>query len=298
MKLSSVLIIYREKSNYAEETALFCKQLFSEKAIHTLIRDSDFISNPIKSTLDNFPNLPELAIILGGDGTVLKSANELFIHKIPILSFNIGGHLGFLTQDKKLLFDKSFLSLIENDNFTIDSRNMIECSLVKNIKENNIKPLIIKYFALNDFYLKSVEEDLSPTNRIKIEINNEQVNEYKGDGIIISTATGSTAYSMAAGGPIVHPSVEALIINPICPMSLSNRPVVIPISSKIIIKTIGDLPGALQLWKDGSKCLKLEHRDYCEIKHAKFPLKMIYLESSITYYSALIKKLEWKGNLT
>ncbi len=298
MKLSSILIIYREKSKFAEETAFLCKQFFSEKAINTIAIHSDFINTPIKETLDKFSNIPELAIILGGDGTVLKSANELFIYKIPILSFNIGGHLGFLTQEKQLLFDKSFLSLIEQDKFTIDSRNMLECILFKGLKKNNSEPINIKYYALNDFYFKSVEEDLSPTNQIRIEINNEKVNEYKGDGLIISTATGSTAYSMAAGGPIVHPSVDALIINPICPMSLSNRPVVIPINSKIVVKTISELPGALQLWKDGSKCLKLETNDYCEIKKANIPLKMIYLENSISYYSTLIKKLEWKGNLT
>ena len=97
----------------------------------------------------------------------------------------------------------------------------------KDLSEKNI---IKSYNALNDFYFKSVEEDISPTNQIQIEIDNEKVNEYKGDGLIISTSTGSTAYSMAAGGPIVHPSIDAMIINPICPMSLASRPIVIPLS--------------------------------------------------------------------
>ena len=89
--------------------------------------------------------------------------------------------------------------------------------------------------SLKKGFFKSIEEDISPTNQIQIEINNEKVNEYKGDGLIISSSTGSTAYSMAAGGPIIHPSIDALVINPICPMSLASRPIVIPYTSKVTI---------------------------------------------------------------
>jgi len=98
-----------------------------------------------------------------------------------LLSINIGGNLGFLTQEKDFLFDKSFIDILENGEYTIDFRNRLNCNVYNNgtISE---KKIIKSYHALNDFYFKSVEEDISPTNQIQIEIDNEKVNEYKGDG--------------------------------------------------------------------------------------------------------------------
>ena len=151
------------------------------------------------------------------------------------------------------------------------------------------------FFALNDFYFKSKEDDLCSTNQIKIEIDGESVNEYKGDGLIISSATGSTAYSMAAGGPIVHPLIDSIIINPICPMSLSSRPIIIPGKSKIVIKTISK---ELQIWKDGSRCVSFNKSDYCLIQKSSNITNMISLKNSASYYNTLIQKLEWRGNLS
>ena len=292
MKISLVLIIYRSNSTIAKDTASFCESILREKKILSLKIDSNFNEKLLKENLDNISEKPNLAIVLGGDGTVLKSANELANLNIPILSFNIGGNLGFLTQDKKFLFDKSFLSLLQKDQFDTDTRTMLECTLyTNNLKEK-------KYEALNDFYFKSIETDISPTNRIRLEIDNEKVNEFKGDGLIISSATGSTAYSMAAGGPIVHPLISAFVINPICPMSLSSRPIVVPDTSKIVVKIVDDKNKFLQLWKDGTKCQMVNYSNYCKIKKGSKPTKMIVLRESISYYNTLTKKLEWKGNLS
>ena len=124
------------------------------------------------------------------------------------------------------------------------------------------------------------------------------MNEYKGDGLIISTSTGSTAYSMAAGGPIVHPSIDAMIINPICPMSLASRPIVIPNTSKVIIKPVKKSKGEIKLWRDGSKCMTIKETHYCEIKKGKSPCKIIRFKKRANYYNTLIKKLDWKGDLS
>ena len=180
---------------------------------------------------------------------------------------------------------------------TIDSRNRLKCTVKSNDSKNE-KNIIKSYDALNDFYFKSDEEDISPTNQIQIDINTEKVNEFKGDGLIISSSTGSTAYSMAAGGPIVHPSINALIINPICPMSLASRPIVIPDTSKVIIRAVKNSKGAIRLWKDGSKCISIKQTYYCEIEKGTKPCKMIRFNKSNSYYSTLIKKLEWKGDLS
>ena len=230
MKLSLVLIIYRSDSSIAQEASKFCEEVLKAKNINSKRIESDIYKDEIEKYFCNLELQPNIGIVLGGDGTFLKCANALADYDIPLLSINIGGNLGFLTQEKDFLFDKSFIEILENEEYKIDFRNRLNCNVCINGTSSE-KKVIKSYDALNDFYFKSVEEDISPTNQIQIEIDNEKVNEYKGDGLIISTSTGSTAYSMAAGGPIVHPSIDAMIINPICPMSLASRPIVIPNSS-------------------------------------------------------------------
>ena len=300
MQISLVLIIYRSDSTIAKTTASNCENSLKNEGISSITVDSKLNKSSIESIFKINSKLPQLAIVLGGDGTVLKSTNVLINFKIPILSFNIGGHLGFLSQEKEFLLNQSFISLLKNNEFTIEERNMLQCKVLKknSQKEDKSYTEFDKIFALNDFYFKSVDNDISPTNQIQLEINGEKVNEYKGDGLIIASATGSTAYSMAAGGPIVHPEIDVMIINPICPMSLSNRPIIIPSNSIITVKPVKDLKRSLQLWQDGSKSLTISYSDYCELKKAETPAKMISLKNSMSYYSTLIKKLDWKGNLS
>ena len=297
MKLSLVLIVYRSDSSIALEASKFCEKVLKDKNIKSYRVASDFHKNDIEKYLYNKALQPEIGIVLGGDGTFLKCANALAYIDIPLLSINIGGNLGFLTQEKDFLFDKSFIEILEEEEYIIDFRNRLKCNVC--LSPTGFEQQIIKsYDALNDFYFKSVEEDISPTNQIQIEIDNEKVNEYKGDGLIISTSTGSTAYSMAAGGPIVHPSIDAMIINPICPMSLASRPIVIPNTSKVIIKPVKKSKGEIKLWRDGSKCITIKEFYYCEVKKGKSPCKIIRFKKSANYYNPLIKKLDWKGDLS
>jgi len=297
MKLSLVLIIYRSDSSKAREASKFCEEVLKVKNINSHRIESNFHKDEIGKYFYNSELQPNIGIVLGGDGTFLKCANALADYNIPLLSFNIGGNLGFLTQEKDFLFDKSFIEILANEEYIIDFRNRLNCNVcISGISPE--KKIIKSYDALNDFYFKSVEEDISPTNQIQIEIDNEKVNEYKGDGLIISTTTGSTAYSMAAGGPIVHPSIDAMIINPICPMSLASRPIVIPNTSKVVIKPVKKSKGEIKLWRDGSKCITIKEFYYCEVKKGKSPCKIIRFKKSANYYNTLIKKLDWKGDLS
>ena len=297
MKLSLVIIIFRSNSSIALEASKFCEEVLKAKNIKSYRIESGFHKDVIEKYFYNSEVQPNIGIVLGGDGTFLKCANALAAYDIPLLSINIGGNLGFLTQEKDFLFDKSFIEILENEEYIIDFRNRLNCNVYKNGTSPE-KEIIKSYQALNDFYFKSIEEDISPTNQIQIEIDNEKVNEYKGDGLIISTSTGSTAYSMAAGGPIVHPSVDAMVINPICPMSLASRPIVIPNTSRVIIKPVKQSKGAIKLWRDGSKCMTIKENYYCEIKKGKSPCKIIKFKKSTSYYNTLIKKLDWKGDLS
>ena len=297
MQLSLVLIIYRSDSSVALEASKFCEEVLKVKNIKSNRIASNFHKDKIDKYLCNSEFQPDIGIVLGGDGTFLKCANALKDYDIPLLSINIGGNLGFLTQEKNFLFDKSFIEILENEEYIIDFRNRLNCKVCINGTSPE-KKILKSYDALNDFYFKSVEEDISPTNQIQIEIDNEKVNEYKGDGLIIATSTGSTAYSMAAGGPIVHPNIDGMIINPICPMSLASRPIVIPNTSKVIIKPVKKSKGALKLWRDGAKCMTIKETFHCEIKKGKSPCKIIKFKKSTTYYNTLIKKLDWKGDLS
>ena len=128
MKLSLVLIIYRYKSTIAKETAIICEDLLISQKITVLKLASNFDYKTLQKNLEINNYLPDLVIVLGGDGTVLTSSNALFNFNIPILSFNIGGNLGFLTQDRKFLIEKSFIHLIEKDEFKIEERTMLQCN--------------------------------------------------------------------------------------------------------------------------------------------------------------------------
>ena len=119
MKLSLVLIIYRSNSSSAKEASIFCNKALKDRNIKSNRIECDFDNNQLDSYFYNLAALPDVVIVLGGDGTVLKSANALVNYDIPILSFNIGGNLGFLTQEKDFLFDQSFIKILEKEEFII-----------------------------------------------------------------------------------------------------------------------------------------------------------------------------------
>ena len=155
MKLSLVLIIYRSESSIASEASKFCEEVLKAKNIKSNRIESNFHRDDIAQYLCNSNFQPDIGIVLGGDGTFLKCANALVDYDIPLLSINIGGNLGFLTQEKDFLFDKSFIEILENEEYTIDLRNRLNCDVC--IEDTNSEKKIIKsYDALNDFYFKSV----------------------------------------------------------------------------------------------------------------------------------------------
>jgi len=163
MKLSLVLIVYRSDSSIALEASKFCEEVLKAKNIKSNRIESDFHKDEIEKYLSNSESQPNIGIVLGGDGTFLKCANALADYDIPLLSINIGGNLGFLTQEKEFLFDKSFIKILENEEYIIDFRNKLNCNVC--ISGTSPEKKIIKsYDALNDFYFKSVEETfLLPT---------------------------------------------------------------------------------------------------------------------------------------
>ncbi len=167
-----------------------------------------------------------VALTLGGDGTILRAAHYVTPAGIPLLGINLG-KLGFLTE-ASLPDLWSTLRDLRDRQFTIERRSMLQLTLFDRGK------IIKKAHALNDLVLESA--DRSRLTRLKLRLGGEPTANFPSDGLIIATTTGSTAYSLSAGGPVVHPKLDATIITPICPHALHARPIVIPMSDNIEVE--------------------------------------------------------------
>ena len=296
MTTNLIWILYRSDSDTAYKETLNCKKIIEGYGKKVLFSEISNETNNINQLFSLSEILPEIALVLGGDGTVLRAARFLSQKNIPILSFNVGGNLGFLTHDRHILKQANFWERVSNNRFNIQKRMMLEATVFK--EENNHKNTIKRsFFALNDFYLRSCTDEIAPTCSLELEIDGEAVDKYKGDGLIFSTPTGSTAYSMAAGGPIIHPSLDAIIVSAICPMSLASRPIVVPPESQLVIKPIREKKQKVKLWLDGSSGCLIEANDTCLIKKSNHSTSIIILDENLSYYKTITQKLHWASSL-
>ena len=296
MTSNLIWILYRSDSNSAYKEASNCKRIIEGYGKRVLISEISIEINNINKLISESKNLPELAIVLGGDGTVLRAARYLSPENIPILSFNVGGNLGFLTHDRHILKQENLWEKVSTNSFNIQTRMMLEATVFTKQINNEIK-FKSSYFALNDFYFRSCTEEIAPTCSLELEIDGESVDKYKGDGLLFSTPTGSTAYAMAAGGPIIHPSLDAIIVSAICPMSLASRPIVVPPESQLVIKPITDKKQKIKLWLDGSSGCLIEANDICLIKKSNHSTSIIILDENLSYYKTITQKLHWASSL-
>ena len=296
MTSNLIWILYRSDSDSALKETLNCKKIIETYDKKVLISEISLVNKNINELINLSEHLPEIAIVLGGDGTVLRAARYLSPKNIPILSFNVGGNLGFLTHDRHILKQENFWERVSTNSFNIQKRMMLEATVFT--KERDNKSTIKRsFFALNDFYLRSCTDEIAPTCSLELEIDGEAVDKYKGDGLIFSTPTGSTAYSMAAGGPIIHPSLDAIIVSAICPMSLASRPIVVPPESQLVIKPIRERNQKIKLWLDGSSGCLIEADDTCLIKKSNHSTSIIILDENLSYYKTITQKLHWASSL-
>ena len=299
MRLDTVWLIHRAASQAALRQARRSAELLRQQGARVCVAMSGPHANPFPGLLADQGAPPDLAVVLGGDGTVLGAARHLAPLDVPLLCFNVGGHFGFLTHERKLLSQGTGAAAAEgepdlwhrlrDDRFALERRMMLEARTDSSDDA---------HLALNDFYLRPGLDEVAPTCELELEIDGEVVDQYRGDGLIISTATGSTGYSMAAGGPILHPGLEAIVVNPICPMSLSSRPVVVPPRAQLAVWPLGESSRRVRLWKDGAHATVLEPGDRCDVRQAAHHALMVQLEQSPSYYRTLSHKLHWAGSLT
>jgi len=296
MTSNLIWILYRSDSDSAYKETLNCKKIIEDYGKRVLISEISIEKNNINELTSVSEDLPEIAIVLGGDGTVLKAARYLSTKNIPILSFNVGGNLGFLTHDRHILKQDNLWERLSNNRFNIQKRMMLEATIFTE-KNDNKKKVKRSFFALNDFYFRSCTDEITPTCSLELEIDGEAVDKYKGDGLIFSTPTGSTAYAMAAGGPIIHPSLDAIIVSAICPMSLASRPIVVPPQSQLVIKPIREKKQKIKLWLDGSSGSLIEANDICLIRKSNYSTSIIILDENLSYYKTITQKLHWASSL-
>ena len=234
--------------------------------------------------ISQMPKKTQLAIVLGGDGTLLWGARVGAYGNNPVLGVNLGS-LGFLVGvSTKELYPT--LEKILKGNYSTDKRMMLE---VQVLRKSNKFSTLWKQIALNDVVIS--KETIARMVRLRITINGKIVNEYHADGLIVSSPTGSTAHSLSAGGPIVHPHLDALILTPICPHTLSNRPLIVDGSDELKIEIITPNQNTY-LTVDGQEGSSLHNGDIIRIRRAKDTIHLI-TSPTRDYYQVLHTKLHW-----
>lgn len=229
----------------------------------------------------HIPEGCDLAIVLGGDGTLLSAARAVANRAIPLLAVNLGG-LGFLTAiPVEELFPELERALMDTPR--ISRRRMLKVTLVREGTP------VAEYQALNDVVI--AKSAIARIVDLEAWVDDSFVSGYKADGLIIATPTGSTAYSLAAGGPIVYPTVDAFCITPICPHTLTNRPLIIPseMGVRIVNKAAGE---DAFLTVDGQVGSPLESGDSVECTMAKFDVLLVRPPHK-TFFDVLRQKLKW-----
>ena len=223
----------------------------------------------------------DLMLVLGGDGTMIATARIIGDQEVPVLGVNYGG-LGYLAEFRIEELYTALESILAN-NFRLDRRVMLEVEL----RRGDAPPKTSR--VLNDVVIN--KSALARIIEIEAYLNRQFVNAFRADGLIVSTPTGSTAYNLSAGGPVIFPSMNAVVITPICPFTLSNRPIVVPDDAEIelLLKTDNE---EVALTLDGQVGFPLEVADRVVIRKSRTTFNLIQ-PSNRNYFDVLRDKLRW-----
>ncbi len=245
------------------------------------LKSADFYSEvSLAEQLQKWQGNLDLIIVVGGDGTILRVARDLACWNVPVLGINLG-HKGFLAEIEVEQMER-FLQYISNGQYSYQERMMMETHLLRGNQE------LGNYLALNDIVVSR-----GPFSRIiKVEtfVNEDFMESYSGDGVIVSTPTGSTGYSLSAGGPIVNPTMELFVITPICPHSLYNRSVIINGADTMKLR-VDSRQVQVVLTVDGQVRFALEDEDQIIVKQAGQKIKMVCFHD-YSFYRMLHQKLK------
>lgn len=235
------------------------------------------------TTKEKLVSISELIVVAGGDGTFLSIARLMRLHSVPVMGINMG-QLGFLTEFKKSEALENLTRIMEGVPPLIKQRALLEVTLKRKNK------IIFQGPVVNDVVIS--KGAIARIIGLKIAVNNRWVHDVRADGIIVSTPTGSTAYSLAAGGPIIEPSLGALVLTPICPHSLTQRPLVIPDHAEIQI-CLKHRPGHVLLTLDGQDAVDMKEDDVVTVRRFKKHSLKLISSPARDYFSLLREKLKF-----
>lgn len=277
-----VAIIYKRMRPEAAKLAAEIKKWFEKRNITVFCEEN--IDNSGVSCLYNKINIPksvENIIVLGGDGTFLSVARFIENRSIPIIGINLGG-LGFLTE---IGAESCFIELqkILSGDFEIEERMRLRVSVTRDGRE------ILSHRVLNDAVIN--KSALARIVDLRTSIDGCFLTHYRGDGLIIASPTGSTAYNISAGGPIVFPTAQAIIITPICPFTLTNRPIILPSHVTIRVE-LAEPASDVTLTCDGQVGCLISPTDQIQITAAATPLRLIKAPD-VDHFEILRTKLKW-----
>lgn len=272
-----------ESISWAEYTANKLKELGVEccAKLELISAFSSDIGEHVKPVPPNeFHKFADVLISFGGDGTILAAARTMLNTEIPIMGVNVG-KLGFLAEFSVNDLDKSLVDLLKG-NYRVVDRTVLET------KENNKV-----VYALNDFTIE--KKDSSRMITIQAYANDKYIGDYRADGLILTTPTGSTAYSLSCGGPIIAPSTQVFCLTPISPHTLTLRPLIIPDTNEVKLK-IYSPTGEASLVADGQFYRTLKNNEIVTFRKSDSKVKLIKPLNS-TYYDLLRAKLLWAANI-
>ena len=275
------LVLNTEKDN-SEKISKEMIQLIKQKGLEYLLEKDGAKELDLKHKRASFKTMREkadLIIVFGGDGTFLHTSLNFIGTGIPLMGINLG-RIGFLTEIETNELSEA-LDDIVNKNYTVESRNTLQVSIKRDDKVINNK------YAINDVVINRGAD--GEMLKVNMHINNEFVNSYRGDGIIVSTPTGSTAYSFSAGGPIINPKVKAILITPLSPHAVHVKPMVISDDEVINIDVEGK-KDKIYLTTDGRNSIKIKNEDIIEIKSSEQEISLIKFPDR-TFYTILRNKM-------
>ncbi|QFR43308.1 NAD(+) kinase [Sulfurimonas sp. CVO] len=278
-KIKKIGVVLRPLTPELRDGYIKIENIFKNHNIDVLLESRS--AKMIGMSGESFKNICmacDFIISFGGDGTLISTVRKSFDFDIPILGVH-AGNLGFLA-DLSLDELDAFVEKIIQNRYRTDERAVLEATVIKNTKE-------VKYYAFNDIVLTRTRV----SNMIHIEtlVDSKSFNTYYGDGVILSTPTGSTAYNLSAGGPVLFPMSNVFALTPICPHSLTQRPVVLPGRYAIEMKTSEE---RALIIIDGQDVHELELGESVHIKLAAKTVKLIHKEE-YNYFEVLKEKLRW-----
>ena len=296
MDLKHAIIAYKAGDKTSKQWAERCAKELEARQCQVLIGPSGIKDNPYPVFLASSAISIDLAIVLGGDGTILAAARQLAPENIPILAVNVGGHLGFLTEPFELFKDtETIWDRLSCDRYAVQKRMMLQARLYQG-ERTQLKPASDTFYCLNEMCIKPASIDRMPTSILEMEVDEKIVDQYSGDGLLVSTPTGSTGYTVSANGPILHPGMWAIAVTPICPLSLSGRPLILPPGSVVSVYPIQDYEISTKLWTDGALGTTIQPGQRVLIKMADCQADFIILRESYSFYETLREKLQWTGS--